>query len=174
MVNISPSTKIKLGLTKTEIKYIAGHYNLTYEEILAVIQDILVDTLTFTTRELEDWINSKVPKRTGNLREDLISNLYSSRVQQGILRLILGSTIEYAKFVNAMTTTQVAHGGEWGYAYYHGYYGKIWLNDPEAIGHFFRELLFYAKERIQLNLREAKLRHLGFGRFSTKIKRMLG
>ena len=163
-----------MGLSDTEIKYIAGSYELTYDEVLDQVQELLKDILQNTTIELIEWIKKKVPKRTGQLRHSLIANLESSRVQKGLMRIILGTNIDYAKFVTDMSTSQVAHSGEVGYAYYYGNYGRITLNDPEAIGHFFRELIFYAKERTQLNLAKAKAKYFGYGSYSTKIKKAIG
>ena len=174
MSSLVPKTRIKIGISNIEIKHIAASYDLTYEEVLEQIQEMLKEVLYFTIGELKTWIKKKVPKRTGQLRDNLIANLDSSRVKKGLMRLILGTNISYAEFVTNMTTSQVRHSGEIGYAYYYGHYGRIVLNDPEAIGDFFRELIYYAKERIQMNLSKAKARHLGFGSYSTKIKRALG
>ena len=58
-----------------------------------------------------------------------------------------------------MTTKQVRHSGEIGYAYYYGEYGKIILNDPEAIGGFFDYLIEFAKERVLINLMKVKKKY---------------
>ena len=122
-----------MGLSVTEIRYIAGSYDLTYDEVLEQVQELLKDILQNTTIELIAWIKKKVPKRTGQLRQSLLDNLESSQVQKGLMRIILGTHLNYAKFVNEMSTSQVAHSGQMGYAYYYGNYGKIVLLDPDAI-----------------------------------------
>lgn len=155
-MSISPKTQFKIQVNKKYITYIAGNRNITAEEVKQTISDILSETLNITLTELEEWINKYVPKRTGQLRESLIRNLHSSRVKGMILRLILGTSLDYAEEVNEMSTAQVAHSGEKGYAYYYGNYGPIILNDPEAIGNFWDELLDFAKRRILINLTKAK------------------
>lgn len=158
--SINPSTKFTVKANRAYISYIAGKRKMSYSQVKQLITDILADTLTLTLADLEEWIKTYVPKRTGNLQEDLINNLHSSRAMDNIMRLILGSTVRYAEDVNEMSTSQVQHSGEVGYAYYHGYYGKIILNDPEAVGHFWDRMLEFAKRRILINLTKAKYRYL--------------
>ena len=154
-MSISPSTKIKVGLPVVEIKYLAKQNQLTYQQVLTLIHDMLLYVLDELIFELKIWINTKVPKRTGQLRESLIKNLESSRVKGGLMRLILGTHVSYAEDVAEMPTSTVRHSGEKGYAYYYGNYGKITLDDPRAIGNFWEELLKYAKERAMSTLQRA-------------------
>ena len=128
---------------------------MSYEEVLFTIQEMLEYVLEQLLLELEFWINKFVPKRTGQLRESLIANLYSSQVKKGLMRVILGTNLDYAKDVADMSTTQVRHFGEEGYAYYYSHYGKITLDDPQAIGNFWEELLKYAKEKCMFILQRA-------------------
>ena len=108
---------------------------------------MLLYVLDELIRELEMWINKFVPKRTGQLRYTLIENLHSSFVKLGLMRIILGTDVGYAEDVADMSTMQVRHSGQIGYAYYWREHGKIILDDPNAIGNFWEELLKYAKER---------------------------
>jgi len=160
-MSIQPSTKQKIGIEKGKIKYIAKQRNLTYDQVLTLIRNILQETLNNTIEDLEKWIKKKVPKRTGQLRDSLIKNLHSSRVVKGIARLIMGTNIDYAEDVNEYSTQQVRHQGEVGYAYYYGHYGKIMLYDPEAIGHFWDFMRVYARTRILYNLKKAKEKYIG-------------
>ena len=154
-MSITPSTKVKIGLPVSEIKYLAKNTPLTYDQVLNRLHDMLLYVLDELIFELEIWINRFVPKRTGQLRDNLLKNLESSDVKTGLLRVILGTDILYAEDVNEMSTMQVRHSGELGYAYYYGEHGKIILNDPEAIGNFWDELLKYAKERAMVILQRA-------------------
>lgn len=162
-MSITPSTKQTIGIEKAKIQYIAGKRNITYNQVLTLIRNILHETLDLTIKDLEGWIKKKVPKRTGQLRDNLIKNLHSSRVVQGIARLIMGTNIDYAEDVNQYTTQQVRHKGEVGYAYYYGHYGKIMLYDPEAIGHFWDFMRVYARTRILYNLAKVKKKYLAHG-----------
>ena len=154
-MSITPSTKIKVGLPTLQIKYLAKSTEMSFDEILGMINDMLMYVLDELIRELEIWIKSKVPKRTGQLRDSLIANLHSSRVKLGLMRIILGTNLDYAEDVNEMSTRIVRHSGEPAYAYYYGHYGKITLNDPQAIGGFFDALLKFAKERTMFILQRA-------------------
>jgi len=157
-------TPVKIGLSKDQIEYIARGSNYTYEEVLDIIRAILTDTLNGVTADIEQWIDKAVPKRTGQLRDNLKANLKSSNVQKGLLRIILRTHVDYASDVNQMSTSQVRHHGEVGYAYYYGHYGKIILSDPSAEGNFFDKMITFARERIAVNLVQAKNNNLGTGK----------
>ena len=168
-MSLNPKVKAKVGVTKSQIKYIAGRRDdLTYDQVFAIIQKILEEVLEITLRNLEFWIEERVPKRTGQLQKNLLLNLKSSRVRNGILRLIIGTAINYAEEVNQMSSAQVRHhgtwkehSGKWAYAYYGGHYGKIFLDDPKAEGNFFEKLVAFAKRRIIINLATIKKKYLG-------------
>lgn len=154
-------TKIreKVAIEDTLIKYIIGKEEVTYNEAKAVIRSILQETLDLTLEELQDFIDTKVPKRTGQLRDNLARHILSSRVTDTALKLRYGTGVDYASYVNEMTTEQVRHHGEKGYAYYYGHAGPIILNDPEAIGHFFDKMGEYAHERILTNYEKIKQKY---------------
>ncbi len=147
--------RTKVGFTSIQIKYLAKGNALTYAEILALLHNMLLYVLDELTFELRIWIKSKVPKRTGQLRDNLLRHLESSNVKKGLMRIVLGTNIDYAQEVAEMTTPMVRHINEIGYAYYYGASGKIILNDPQAIGNFWEELLQYAEERTQFILQRA-------------------
>jgi len=150
----------KIGIKKAAIKYIAGtRDDLSYNDVLEIINKILNEVHSSVLADMEEWIEDKVPKRTGQLRDNLIQNIQSSRVRNGVLRIIIATSIDYAKKVNEMSTKQVMHGGthkehsgKWAYAYYYGHYGRIFLLDPGAIGGFFDKLVEFAKERALFHL----------------------
>ena len=147
----------KLHFAKVSVSYIAGKQSkLSYDQIQELVINILNETLSLTLADLNEWIDEKVPKRTGKLRKDLKLEIKSSFVSRMLLRLKLGTHISYAEFVNNMMTSQVAHEGEWGTAYYGGYHGKIFLNDPNAVGWFFVQMIEYAKKRLEVNFIKAK------------------
>lgn len=165
MIIIGLRETTKIGVQKAQIKYIAGkNKNLSYEQVLNLIINLLEEVLELTLIDLEVWIEKYVPKRTGQLRDNLLRNIRSSRVRNGVLRIIIATSIDYAAQVNEMTTAEVRHdstdrehSGKKAYAYYYGHYGPITLDDPDAIGSFFDKLGEYAKERVLINL--AKMKH---------------
>ena len=161
-MSMNPATRAQAGVRKAEIKYIIKHTNLTYQQVVDVITNILDHTLAATMKDLKAWINKYVPKRTGQLRDSLKKNLESSRVVNGIMRIKLGTHLNYAPAVNLFSTSQVRHRGEIGYAYYYGHYGRIVLNDPLAIGSFWDKILLYITQRARTNLIAAKRVYLGF------------
>jgi len=137
----------KVGLPVIQIKYIAKGNKLSFEEVLALMHNMLLYVLDELLVELEVWIKEKVPKATGQLQDNLLANLKSSTVKKGLMRVVLGTDIGYAQEVADMSTAQVRHSGEIAYAYYYGKSGKIILDDPQAIGNFWKELIAYAQER---------------------------
>ena len=147
--------RIKKGATVLEIKYLAKGSTLTFDEILALYHNMLLYVLDELLFELKIWINTKVPKRTGQLRENMLKHLETSNVKKGLMRILLGTNIDYAPKVAEMTTGQVRHSGEIGYAGYYGITGPIVLNDPQAIGNFWEELLKYADERTEFIMQRA-------------------
>ena len=139
--------RAKKGATVAEIKILVKGSALSFDEVLALYHNMLLYVLDELIADLRAWINKKVPKRTGQLRESLLKNLESSYVKKALMRIVLGTDIKYAPDVAEMSTSQVRHFGEEGYAYYWGEHGKIILDDPEAIGNFWEELIKYSKER---------------------------
>jgi len=164
------ASPLKISVPKARISYMAKHTKYSYEGVVQLISTILEKTLELTLTELAGWINEFVPKRTGQLRDNLLRNIQSSRVKGGILRIIIATSIDYAQKVDEMTTAQVRHANQvrenyvayttkkgkqyhpYATAYYYGNYGHITLNDPAAIGGFFGALVEYAKERALFNL----------------------
>lgn len=174
--------KQSIQVPKTQIKYMAKNSSYTYEQILVLIDNILKDVLRDTKKELEIWIDSKVPKRTGQLRHFLKMWLGGSNFGQGILTIILSASgVEYAEDVNKLPTSSVRHNNEWGYVYYDNIFGinsktrprgskKILLNDPRAEGNFFDKMIEFTKERLDINLIRAKNKYLGA---TSKINRKI-
>lgn len=164
MASLAPGTKVKVNVPKAQITYMVKNSKYTYEQMIQLIQLILQDVLDDTKKDLETWIDSKVPKRTGQLRAMLKLWLGGSNITKGILRLVLGTNLAYAEKVAEMTTSQVRHSGEVGYVYYpniFGIRGRVILDDPRAIGFFWDKMIEFAKEQVDKNLIRAKDKHLG-------------
>ena len=163
-MSVKPGTKSKVTVPKAQITYMAKNSIYTYEQMVTLIHIILADVLKSTIADLIVWIGNKVPKRTGQLRRDLVEWLAGSNIKKGVLRLIMGTYIPYAEDVAQMTQSQVRHHGEVGYVYYPnkmGIRGRVILNDPRAVGFFWDKMIKFAKERIDINLIRAKNTHLG-------------
>ena len=147
--------RTKIGFPDIKIKFIAKNTEVDFDEILSLLHNMLLYVLDELILELKIWIKTKVPKRTGQLRDNLLKHLESSNVKKGLMRLVLGTDITYAPDVADMPTRIVRHSGEVAYAYYYGHHGKIMLNDPQAIGDFWNELMEYAQERTMFILQRA-------------------
>ena len=170
--SLTPGTKVSITVPKAQITYMVKGSKYTYEQMTKLIQNILQDVLDDTKKALEEWINNKVPKRTGQLRTMLKLWMGGSSVGENIMKLILGTNLKYAEYVAEMTTSQVRHTNEWGYVYYPNIFGidsktrprgskKIRLHDPRAIGFFWDKMLEFAREQVDKNLIRAKNKHLG-------------
>lgn len=166
-LSLSPGTKLTVNLDRSRVSSIARENQMTPDQLIQMIEPVLNETLENTMQDMETWITNKVPKRTGQLRASLLSNMRSSKVARGVLRFIIGTHIGYAARVNRMSTSQVRHSsnrehsGKRAYAYYYGNYGRIYLNDPNAIGNFWERLLTYLKERILYHMNNAVRRQYG-------------
>ena len=147
---------IKVGVRKDSVAWIVGrNKNLNTQQVLNIISNMLGEILALTLVDIKWFIKTKVPKRTGQLRKNLLDNLESSRAKEKIMHLIIRTSIDYADKVNEMSTSQVRHvnasrehasdytrksGGKHyplASAYYFKHFGRIKLNDPRAIGSFF-------------------------------------
>lgn len=110
---------------------------IEFEDIEMRIREMYRWILKELIFRVETFIKTKIPKRTGQLRADVLLSLYASKItQEGAMDVNIGSSLHYAEFVNEMSTMQVRHVGEESTAYYGGHKGKIRLIDPLAIGHF--------------------------------------
>lgn len=166
---------IRVGVSKTAVSWIVGrNKNLNTQQVLNIISNMLGEILALTLIDLRAFIKTKVPKRTGQLRKNLLDNMESSRAKEKIMHLIIKTSIDYASKVNEMTTSQVRHVNEareyasdyttkkgkkhypYAYAYYFKHFGRIRLNDPLAIGNFFDALEDYSLERILINLQKTR------------------
>lgn len=180
--NLRPRTQLTIKLDKAKVKKIAKENQMTPQQLVMLIEPILNETLERTMEDMTIWILRFVPKRTGQLRVSLLDNMKSSRVKNGVLRFIIGTHLDYATRVNKMSTSQVRHKGTWyehprkkrvkwykkkktikrrAYAYYYGHYGRIFLDDPEAVGGFWFALLTYLKLRILFHMKNAMLKQYG-------------
>jgi hypothetical protein len=174
--------KERIEVPKAQIRYMAKNSSYTYDQILGMIDNILKDVLDTTVKDVEIWIDFRVPKRTGQLRHFLKMWLKGSNFGQGMLTILLSAAgVEYAEDVNKMTTSNVRHNNEWGYVYYDNIFGinsktrprgskKILLNDPRAVGSFFDKMIEFTKHRLDVNLIRAKNKWLGA---TSKINRKI-
>lgn len=161
-MSFATKTHYEIGFPKSDVTFIAGNQSkLNAQQVNQLVDNILNETLSLTIMELEIWIDDKVASRTGKLRKDLKLELKSSFIRNSLLKLKLGTHVEYAKFVAQMTMSTVRHVNQWDYAYYGGHHGKILLNDSRAIGFFWSKFLEYAKERLEYNFVKAKAMYLG-------------
>ena len=163
MSALAPKNAAEINFNKEKITYAAGQIqNLSKTQIEQLVQTILETTLQLVVADVKKWIQIYVPKRTGQLQDNLLANFQSSYIQNGrILKLKLGTNIDYAQFVNKMPAAMVQHAGDLAYAYYYGVHGKIILNDQMAQGHYHGIMLMYARDRLRFHLKDTKATILG-------------
>jgi len=144
------------GIRASEIKRITqNNPNLNLKDVNKIIDQILRETTRLTMKTMRKWINKRVPKMTGRLRRDLLKHLQDSYVKSNVLRIFIQTSIDYAKRVNDFQTHNVRHRGK-----RIKYRGRvIILNDPQAIGHFFDEMLKFAIKAILHNLIAVKRKY---------------
>jgi hypothetical protein len=101
---------LKYGIKPRDIKQIAQkNPNLTVKEAEKIIKKILEETTDLVLKDIRKWVSKFVPKRTGQLRKNLLLNLKSSRIKGYIMNIIVRTSIDYAAQVNAYSTAQVRH-----------------------------------------------------------------
>ena len=166
-IKVVPRTRAYIPIKELDIKYVIGKSKLTYEQVVEFIMDIMNETLELTIKEIEEWIDEFVPKRSGDLREDLKEFLNKSKPPPTTVgelrnvRLILGAgkDVKYAKYVIEMTDAMVQHDATWfehsgKRAYSKG--ERVFLDDPHARGKFFEMMVIYGIERLRMNLSKIK------------------
>jgi hypothetical protein len=165
-----PSSRLNIGLEKDELRYLARTTSLNYMQVVSRVNEMLHYILNEVLFILRIWINTYVPKRTGQLRDKLLNSLEQSEVKWGMLKIIVGTRIDYAQKVSDFGTGNVRHVATWyehsgkkAYAYYYGYHGPIFLNDPFAIGNWIEEMENFIKERAQRILCDAQNLFFGAG-----------
>lgn len=150
---------------KIKIKYSLGkNQNLTALEVETLIQNALNEALDWTIEETENWIEIHVPERSGDLKRSLLKFLKRSVPPTSELkgvRLVLGvgAEIDYAKYVNDMTISNVRHFNTWLEHSGKKAYSKgkpVLLNDFRAIGSYHEKMVDFAKERLYTNLSKVK------------------
>lgn len=180
--NLNPKAQLTIKIDNIKLSNIARDNNINKSQLIQLLDAVLNQTLGMMMEDVIAWILRFVPKRTGQLRFTLLENMKSSRVRGGILYFRIGTQLNYAPRVNAMSTSQVQHNSwfenqskkkKWkkikgkrlkrrrlppakrAYAYYWGHEGRIFLNDPEALGGFWGHLLVFIKKRAIVNLAKA-------------------
>ena len=144
------------GIRAYDLKKIAqGNPNLNLKQVQNIIDQILRETTRLTMKTMRKWINKRVPKMTGRLRRDILKHLQDSYVKSNVLRIFIQTSIDYAKRVNDFQTHNVRHRGK--RIKYRG--RTIVLNDSQAIGHFFDEMLKFAIKAILHNLIAVKRKY---------------
>lgn len=163
-MSLKPKTQITVSISKGRVGKIKTGLR---KASAALVQAIFHDVLISVKKDLRDWIRLYVPRRTGQLQHNLLYNLDKSKITRSILKFIAGSTIRYADRVNNMSSAQVKHyssrehSGKLAYAYYYGYRGRIFLNDPMAVGSFFGKLIDYMRRRVDYHITIALRRYIG-------------
>lgn len=142
--------RAKIFATEEQIKYVAGQSTLSYDDVKQVIQEALNDTLAETIYESEKQIKRVVPRATGQLMDNILLNLQSSEVTEGKrLNLTIGTNIDYAQYVDKMSTKQLRHTGQERWVNYGGERGYITLYDPLAQTGFMGKLILIARNALK-------------------------
>ena len=150
-MNVEPHTVAKVSIPKARISWVASKMHITYTEVLAKLNSLLEYVKDKTIADAKLWINRFVPKRTGQLRTDLIEWMEGSTIKKYVLKVTLGTYLPYAADLNDMSTFHVRHDGEVGYVYYKnkpGIEGRVILHDPEAIGKYYEKLVEFVKNTV--------------------------
>ena len=129
----------------------------TKEELLTKTRKVLEFSFIRTQKDLIDWINLHVPKRTGELREDMIGWLKGkSKLTDTGFRIRAGTDVKYAEKITgdpAHHDTDFEHDGSRAY----DHYGKpVHLDDPQAYKNWIPRLKAYGNQIFHDNIRSYK------------------
>ncbi len=121
---------VQLKFKVVDKTYTGDQLTNKYREILILaIRSLLIPTI--------DWINKYVPKRTGQLRDSLINWINDHWIVDDVgLKASLNTDVEYAFDISGDAShkgTWYEHSGAPAVAYYYNNYGRIFLDDPQAI-----------------------------------------
>jgi hypothetical protein len=145
-----PIAEVKVTISR--IKAVAKGQDVTRSEAESEIEKILERALMLTLQDGHDFIDTYVPCRTGKLRASLHRQLDNSYVYGTILKLIMGSSINYVPFVDAMSNSHLQHFGN--SVRYNGQ--DIELYDPQAQKHFMGYLIMKLRQKLRQHLQEAR------------------
>jgi hypothetical protein len=167
-MSIRPKIRGRVSITRPQVDLIIrGTRFQTVQHVENFLGQILAEVLKNTIEDILEWIGKpdspagNVPRATGQLRANLRDNLKASSVdRKRFLKLVLGSNLEYAQYVNTIGK-KFRHHGEIGYARRFGKRGKIRLNDPNAVSEFFEKLKRFAATTLRFNLAQEFQRRLG-------------
>ena len=140
--------------------------NYTHEELLIIVHEILQNTLISVKIETIDWIHTYVPKRTGQLRNSLIDWVNNNWfVDEHGLWASMATDVEYATKITGLAAhhgTWYEHSGAPAYAKFgNKYYGRVYLDDPQAIAGWYQIIGSYIYDRFITTLQIYKENLLG-------------
>ena len=154
--------ELEQGLSPNNVEFITDGSDISKAGVLrAKLISTFDSTIINTKLELTNWINAFVPKRTGQLRDQLIKSLMDSPHSVGQALIQISADVAYLAAVNKMSDAQVQHFGEKGYAYYYGYNGIVILYDPMAKGGFMTHLKGAVTEILRDAWDQAKEQFMG-------------
>jgi len=138
---------------ESEINLIMGNLSMPYGMARDLSTHILNEVLDNVIKDLEEYAAGRVPDRSGDLKNDILKWIRSSRVRDDMLKIIIHSDLDYAQYVDKMSSFQVKHYATWlehsgKKAYSKGV--RVFLDDPDAIGNIFYRLKQYAAQRLDL------------------------
>ena len=120
-------------------------------------REILINTIRSLIVPTIDWINKYVPKRTGQLRDDLIEYIkihWRTTVDEKTL-IDLITKIEYATDIHGIAAhkgTWFEHSGAPAIANYYNHTGRIYLDDPEAFEYWHLIIEDFVREELRKNI----------------------
>jgi len=116
--------------------YLNGKQYPSFEAARNAVRKMCLISLAQTKSNLELWIQKYVPKRTGQLQDNLLYFLSSSTTRYGRYEVQIKTDVPYAGDISGNVKhyqTWLEHSGRWAKANYYNNWGMIFLHDPEAI-----------------------------------------
>lgn len=136
----------------TKLKYLIRGKRYSYEGVKLTKDNIVQFTIDDLKKSVINWIKINVPKRTGQLQDNLIDYIEKNwHYKEGFTTLDLYTNVDYAfDIVNPKHyNTWLEHSGIEAIADYGGHTGKILLHDPMAIANWQNVLAGFVLEEFK-------------------------
>ena len=141
-----------------QLKFKVVDKTYTPEILISKYREIIFNAIKDTKTYTINWIHKFVPKRTGQLRDNLIewiNNHWMLGTMDRNTIIDLVTNIEYATDMTGdvvHTGTWYEHSGAPAMAFYYGYNGRIFLDDPTAIINWYFIIEDFVREELTKNI----------------------
>ena len=146
------SKKVSISPTWKGIRLMVNGNYYTDSELIDWFRLRFLEAVNNTKAETEIWIETFVPKRTGQLRDSLIDWIRNNwELKDMTIDLDAQTDVPYARSIEGdprHNATWYEHSGRLARAFYYGFAGKVFLDDPQATVDWFYNMGVFVRRQI--------------------------